>query len=227
MAELAILDMNGRPTGSVDVPEILAGGEVNSSVLHQVVVAHLANQRQGNSSSKTRGEVQGSGKKLFRQKGLGRARVGSSRSPMRVGGGVAFGPRPRSFRQATPKKMRRLALLSALRDKVTQGSVIVAQEIPGDRAVPRTQAIVKFLARLNVSNRKVAIVLAELDAWVVQSSRNLKNVTVTTSGLLHAYDVVTHDVLVVVPDALDGLAGRLGGRSEEAVADVVVEAEVS
>ncbi len=215
MAEVVVRDGSGQPVSSVEVPEFLADGEVNAELLHQVVVAHLANRRQGTASTKSRGEVRGSGRKLFRQKGLGRARMGSSRSPLRVGGGVAFGPRPRSFRQETPRKMRRRALVHALRDKIAQGSVVAVQEIPGDRSRPKTREIAQLLAGLDLAGRKVVIVLAEPDAWVHRSARNLPRVSVTTCGLLHAHEVVVHDVLVFGPEAFAGLADRLrpdGGR---------------
>lgn len=130
MSQLTVRSQTGEEAGAIDIPASLASGDVNAAVLHQVVVAHLANQRQGNSSTKTRGEVKGSTKKLFRQKGLGRARMGDAKSPVRKGGGVAFGPRPRSYRQHTPKKMRRLALLSALRNQVAEDGVVVINEFP-------------------------------------------------------------------------------------------------
>ena len=231
MPELAVLDGNGEPVASVEVPEFLTEGDVNTALLHQVAVAHLANRRQGNASTKTRSDVRGSGDKMFRQKGLGRARMGSIRSPIRVGGGVAFGPKPRSFRQHTPRKMRRRALLFALRDKLGQDAVTVVQEIPGDRERPRTKAVAEWLGRLGVAGRKVAIVLAEHDAWVHLSARNLPNVSVTTSALLHTYEVLSHDVLVLVPGALDGLIERVRecGAEPATVDDVdeVDEVEVS
>jgi large subunit ribosomal protein L4 len=130
MSQLTVRSQTGSEAGAIEAPACLAEGSINAAVLHQVVVAHLANQRQGNSSTKTRGEVKGSTRKLFRQKGLGRARMGDAKSPIRRGGGIAFGPLPRSYRQNTPKNRRRLALLSALRDKMATDAIVVVNEFP-------------------------------------------------------------------------------------------------
>jgi large subunit ribosomal protein L4 len=221
MAELPVMDEKAESVDSVDVPDFLAEGDVNTVLLHQVAVAHLANRRQGNSSTKTRSEVRGSGRKIFRQKGLGRARMGSIRSSLRIGGGIAFGPRPRSYRQQTPKKMRQRALLAALRDKLQNGAVTLVREIPGDRDRPKTTTIVQLLDRLALSERKVVIVLPENDTWVYRSAKNLPRVSVTTSAQLHAYELMVHDAVLLLPASLTALAERVqpGAGAAPTVAD--------
>ena len=224
MSQLTVRSQTGGEAGAIDAPACLADGEVNAAVLHQVVVAHLANQRQGNSSTKTRGEVKGSTKKLFRQKGLGRARMGDAKSPIRKGGGVAFGPKPRSYRQNTPKKMRRLALLSALRDKVANGGIVVVNEFPPTENRPSTKQLVKVLTGLGLADRKVLIVLPETNRNMRLSCRNLPKTITTEAGLINAYETIVHDVLLVTPQSLDGLAARV---TSAAAAGQTVEEEAS
>lgn len=217
MSQLTVRSQTGEEAGAIDVPEPLATGDINVSVLHQVVVAHLANQRQGNASTKTRGEVKGSGRKLFRQKGLGRARMGDAASPVRRHGGIAFGPRPRSYRQYTPRKMRRLGLLSALRDKVANDGIVVVNEFPPSENRPSTKQLARTLAALGLEGRKVLIALPEANRNVYLSCRNLPKAHVTDVGLINAYEVITHDVLLVGPHSLDALSARLspGGGSDQ------------
>ena len=217
MKEITVQNQTGASVGSVPIPSLLVEGEIHGPVVHQVVVAHLANRRQGTASTKERSEVRGSGRKLFRQKGLGRARMGDIRSPLRVGGGTVFGPRPRSYRQKTPRKMKRLALLSVLRDKFQNDAVRFIDGFPAADERPRTKAVAETLRALELADRKVLIVLPEPNTWVLRSSRNLPKVDVTTSALLNAYDVLTHDVLLMLPASVDVLAERLGA-TEEAVA---------
>jgi large subunit ribosomal protein L4 len=224
MSQLTVRSQSGGEAGAIDAPACLAEGEVNTAVLHQVVVAHLANQRQGNSSTKTRGEVKGSTKKLFRQKGLGRARMGDVKSPIRKGGGIAFGPKPRSYRQNTPKKMRRLALLSALRDKVANGSIVVVNEFPPTENRPSTKQLTKVLAGLGLAESKILIVLPETNRNMRLSCRNLPKATTTEASLINAYDTIVHDVLLVTPQSLDGLAARV---ASAAAAGQTVEEEAS
>jgi len=209
MSQLTVRSQTGDEAGAIDVPDSLATGDVNAAVLHQVVVAHLANQRQGNASTKTRGEVKGSGRKLFRQKGLGRARMGDAASPIRRHGGVAFGPKPRSYRQYTPKKMRCLGLLSALRDKVANDAIVVVNEFPAAENRPSTKNFARVLVALGLEGRKVLVVLPEGNRHVYLSSRNMQKVCVTDAGLVNAYEVITHDVLLVGPQSLDALSARL------------------
>lgn len=219
MKEFQVKNTTGSPVGRVAVPELLCEGAINTDVMHQVVVAHRANCRQGTAKTKTRGEVSGSNRKLFRQKGLGRARMGDIRSPIRVHGGTIFGPQPRSYRQNTPKKMKRLALLSSVRDKFQNGNVLVVESIAVEGDRPRTKAIVQLLKGLGVETRKVLLVLPAVDDQVVLSARNIPRVSVTTSGFLHTYEVLAHQILVTVPAALDALAERLGvGDAESAEA---------
>jgi len=215
MAELEIRDLSGNVVGKIAVPEPMVHGEIHEAVLHQTVVAHLANCRQGTSSTKTRAEVSGSGRKLFRQKGLGRARMGDLRSPTRVHGGVAHGPVPRSYRQRTPKKVRRLALLSALRSRFQSGGIHVVETFGLEDGTPKTKRIARLLNTLGLEGKKTLLVLPEHDPIVYRSARNIPGVTVSTSALLHAYDVMLHQAIVFLPAALDALRLRLGIVAEE------------
>lgn len=210
MAELEVRDTSGNVVGKVGLPEILVAGEVHKAALHQVIVAHLANRRQGTASTKTRAEVSGSGRKLFRQKGLGRARMGDIRSPLRVHGGSAHGPKPRSYRQQTPKKMRRLALLSALRAKFQEGELYVVASFGVEGGPPRTKTIAQLLKTLGLEGKKTLLVLPEPMDVVYRSARNIPGVSVSTSALLHAYEVIRHRALVFLPQALSVLSARLG-----------------
>jgi large subunit ribosomal protein L4 len=215
MAELDIRDPSGNAVGKVVVPDEIALGEIHEAVLHQTVVAHLANRRQGTSSTKTRSDVSGSGRKLFRQKGLGRARAGDLRSPTRVHGGVAHGPKPRDYRQRTPKKMRRLALVSALRAKFQTGSIYVVERFGVESGAPRTKTIAQLLNTLGLEGRKTLLVLPEHNPIVYLSARNIPGVSISTSALLHAYDVMLHQAIVILPTALSALNARLGVAADE------------
>lgn len=215
MADLDIRDQSGNTVGTIAVPDAIANGDIHEAALHQTVVAHLANRRQGTSSTKTRGEVSGSGRKLFRQKGLGRSRAGDLRSPTRVRGGVAHGPRPRSYRQRTPKKMRRLAFVSALRAKLQNGAIHVVQSFGVEGGSPRTKTVAQVLNALGLAGRKTLLVLPEHDSIVYLSARNIPGVTVTTSALVHAYEVMVHQAIVILPTALNALNARLGVVSDE------------
>ncbi|GIX06223.1 MAG: 50S ribosomal protein L4 [Candidatus Poribacteria bacterium] len=223
MKTMDVVNQSGEVVGTVPVPELLSDGEVHQAVLHQVIVAYLANRRQGTASTKTRAEVKGSGRKLFRQKGLGRARMGDIRSPIRVHGGIVFGPKPRSYRQQTPRKMRRLALLSALRDKFQNDAVRFLQELPDPNGRPRTKEVVALLERLGLAGQKVLFVVPEHHPWLYLSARNLPRVNVTTGALLNAYEVLTHQTLVLLPGTVEVLMQRL----DETGAGQQPEAEVS
>ncbi|MAF09660.1 50S ribosomal protein L4 [Candidatus Poribacteria bacterium] len=224
MSQLTVRSQTGEEAGAIDVPASLASGDVNAAVLHQVVVAHLANQRQGNASTKTRSEVKGSTRKLFRQKGLGRARMGDAKSPVRKGGGVAFGPRPRSYRQHTPKKMRRLALLSALRNQVAEDGVVVINEFPPSENRPSTKQLARVLDSLGLADRKTLVVLPEPNRNMRLSCRNLPKADLTEAALIHAYAVMTHDVLLVTPQSLDALADRIASAAAMGLQTVEEEA---
>ena len=190
--------MEGAKTGTMEVSDAVFAAEVNNAVLHQVVVNYLANQRQGTQSTKTRTEVRGGGAKPWRQKGTGRARQGSIRAPQWTGGGVALGPKPRSYRFSVNKKVKRIALKSALSAKYADYKVFVVDGLEVDEI--KTSKIVALLKGLEVN--KALIVTADADEKVYKSARNIKNVTPTHVGTLNTYDVLKHDAFIVSKDAV-------------------------
>jgi len=198
----------GAIVGSLELDPDVFGIQPNLPVLHQVVTAQLANRRAGTQSTKTRAEVRGGGAKPFRQKGTGRARQGSTRAPHWSGGGVALGPKPRSYRQRTPKKMVRLALLSALSDRAVEARVVVIDE--WSFAAPRTKDAVAALGAIGVTG-KVLVVVADGDEVTARSFRNLPDVQLLRSSELNAYDVLCNDWIVFSRDTLPTTAGAEGG----------------
>lgn len=199
MATLALYNMEGVKTGSMEASDAIFAAEVNKTVLHQVVVNYLANQRQGTQSTKTRTEVRGGGIKPWRQKGTGRARQGSIRAPQWVGGGVALGPKPRSYRYSLNKKVKRIALKSALSAKYADYKVFVIDELKLDEI--KTAKIATLLKGLEL-NSKTLIVTAEADPVIYKSARNIKGVTPTHVGTLNTYDVLNHDAFIISKDAV-------------------------
>ncbi|QXC60307.1 50S ribosomal protein L4 [Aquihabitans sp. G128] len=188
-----VLSAAGKKAGSVELDEAVFGLEPNVSVMAQVVTAQLAARRAGTQSTKTRSETRGGGAKPWAQKGTGRARAGSSRSPIWRGGGVALGPKPRKYVQKTPKKMVRLALRSALSDRAADGKVLVVDAWGWD--APSTKAARQALEALGATGR-VLVVLSRDDAVAARSFRNLPEVHVISVGELNAYDVLVNDVVV-------------------------------
>jgi large subunit ribosomal protein L4 len=193
MASVTVRDPAGAETGTVELDDTTFGIEPNVSVLHQVVTAQLAAARAGTQSTKTRAEVRGGGAKPWRQKGTGRARQGSIRSPQWRGGGVALGPKPRSYRQRTPKKMVQLALRSALSDRAAEGKVAVVSR--WDFAAPKTREARLALQALGVDGRALVVLGPEEEA-AAKSFRNLPEVHVLPVGELNAYDVLCCDWVV-------------------------------
>jgi len=194
-----VTDAAGKAKGDVELDDAVFGIEPNGAVLHQVVTAQLAARRAGSASTKTRAEVRGGGAKPWRQKGTGRARHGSIRAPQWRGGGVAHGPKPRSYRQRTPKKMVRLALRSALSDRAADGKVLVVDDWGFD--APRTKDAVSALEALKVEGRAL-VVVPDLDDAAARSFRNLPDVHVLTARELNAYDVLCSDWVVFTKDTL-------------------------
>ena len=201
MAAVDVRTSDGGTAGSGERDEALFGIEPNLPVLHQVVTAQLAAARSGTQSTKTRAEVRGGGKKPWRQKGTGRARQGSTRSPQWVGGGVALGPKPRDYRQKTPKKMVQLALRSALSDRARAGRVAVVDT--WSFAAPKTRDAKAALASLGVEGR-VLIVLDRDDDVAYRSFRNLPDVQLILRGELNAYDILCNDWVVFTRATLPG-----------------------
>ena len=199
MASTKLRTPAGKEVGSVDLDDAVFGIEPNVPVMHQVVTAQLAAKRAGTQSTKTRSEVRGGGAKPWKQKGTGRARAGSSRSPIWRGGGVALGPKPRKYDQKTPKKMVRLALRSALSDRAAEGKVLVVDSWGWD--APKTKDAKGALAALGTEGR-VLVVLTDDDAVAARSFRNLPEVQVINSRELNAYDVLVNDYIVFTQDNL-------------------------
>jgi large subunit ribosomal protein L4 len=195
---------DGVASGDIKLDDEVFGIEPNLHVLHQVVTAQLAAARSGNASTKTRGQVRGGGRKPWRQKGLGRARHGSIRSPQWTGGGVAHGPQPRDYAQRTPKKMKRLALRSALSARASESAVRVVDEI--DWTAPKTKQAVALLEAMDATG-KTLLVLSQLDGSAGKSFRNLPDVRLVEPGHLTAYDVLWSDQVVFTSHTV-GSVGR-------------------
>lgn len=205
MATLDVHNISGDVLREKELAEAFTDAEVNGPVIHQCVVAYLANQRQGTASTKTRSEVKGSGKKLYRQKGTGRARVGDAKSPIRVHGGVAFGPKPRSYRQATPKRVRLLGLHSALADRFQNQQCILVEDFTLEH--PRTKDIVKILEAVNAKG-KVLLVLNEHCLNIHLSVRNIPQVNSCTWNNINIYQVMWHDTLIITENAAEKLESK-------------------
>lgn len=199
MASAPVVDQQGAGTGTVELPEKIFGGPVNTVVMHQALLRQLANARQGTHDTKTRTEVSGGGKKPWRQKGTGRARQGSSRAPHWAGGGVAFGPTPRSYRQDMPRKQRRLALRSALAAKAQDGQITVLGDFSLE--VPRTKALVELLTTIEAGKR-VLVVLGSHNQALERSARNLPEVRVLLASNLSVRDLLIAETVLITSDAL-------------------------
>lgn len=198
MAKVALYDMNGKATGEIELNDAIFGVEVNTAVMHEAVVAHLAACRQGTQSAKTRGEVSGGGKKPYRQKGTGRARQGSTRSPQWVGGGVVFAPQPRDYDKKLNKKARRVALKSALSEKVAEQKFIVLDSLSFNEI--KTKEMKKVLDAFNLE--KAYVVLGENSENVVLSARNIEGVKTTPAELINVYDILKYDTFFTTKDAV-------------------------
>ncbi|MEW6662815.1 MAG: 50S ribosomal protein L4 [Bacillota bacterium] len=199
MPKVALYNMQGQEVGEVDLNDMVFGVEVNEAVLHDAVVMQLASRRLGTAATKTRAMVSGGGRKPWRQKGTGRARAGSTRSPIWRHGGITFGPQPRSYKYTLPKNVRRLAMKSALSDKVNNGNLIVVDELYFSE--PKTKEMLNVLKALMVDS-KALVVTAENNENVYLSTRNIAGVTPLTASGLNVYDLLYHDKLVITKDAV-------------------------
>ncbi|MBO5008945.1 MAG: 50S ribosomal protein L4 [Clostridia bacterium] len=199
MPKVALYNMEGKQIGDVELNESIFGAEVNTSALHTIVKNYLANQRQGTQSTKTRSEVRGGGIKPWRQKGTGRARQGSIRATQWIKGGIALGPKPRDYRYSVNKKLKAIALKSALSSKVNEGAFIVVDDIAVDEI--KTKKIVAMLKNLKVES-KALIVTNEKNDNVVKSANNIQGVATTFMGSLNVYDILKYDTMVISKDAV-------------------------
>jgi large subunit ribosomal protein L4 len=202
-----VYDLNGEVVEQVDLSEAIFALPLNEAVVHQAMVRQLANERQGTASAKTRGEVTGSTRKLYRQKHTGRARRGDVKSPLLRGGGVAFGPKPRSYRQSMPKKMRRLALKCLLSAKIREGNMRLLQEL--DFKEPKTKDMVNVLSALGIDSSAL-IVTARSAPNVTKSAANLTEVKVLPSGLINVVDLLSYEMLVATLPAVRNIEGIWG-----------------
>lgn len=209
--ELAVYNEAGEVVDQIQVSDAVFGAPFNGSLVHQAVVAQQANARQGNASTKTRAEVSGSGRKIHRQKGTGRARHSDRRAPLFRGGGVTFGPKPRSFRQALPRKMRRQAIRCALSAKVADEELVVVVGL--SFAAPNTRKMAEILNVLGAKTSTL-VVTPEVDQVMIRSARNLPRVKPTLARLLNVVDLLSHRNVVMTVEAVRRVEDWLGATRE-------------
>ncbi len=202
MPKVDVLNVSGQRVGEIELSDSVFGIEVNQHVLYEAVKNYLANQRQGTQSAKTRAEVRGGGRKPYRQKGTGRARQGTLRAPNFVGGGVVFAPKPRDYSYKLPKKVKRLAIKSALSSKVQNDEMIVLEELTMD--APKTKDMVSILKNINTA-KKTLIVLGDKNDNVVKSANNIPGVTTSLVNNINVYDILKYDTFVVTKEAVQKL----------------------
>lgn len=200
MAKVNVLTMEGKDAGTMELKDEIFGIEPNQNAVLEMVKNHLANRRQGTQSAKTRGEVKGSTRKPFRQKGTGRHRQGDRRDPSQVGGGVVFAPKPRSYRYKVPRSVRRVAMLSALSSKVLENEMIVIDEIKFEE--PKTKAMVKMLEAVK-AGKKPLIIMSEKDENVVKSAANIPGVMTALVSTMNVYDIINHTDFIVTKEAIN------------------------
>ena len=199
MPTVNVLNTQGSIVGEIELSEEIFGAEINVPAMHAYVTAYNANQRQGTQSAKTRAEVSGGGKKPWRQKGTGRARQGSPRSPQWTHGGVVFAPKPRDYRMSLNKKLKRVALKSALSSKVASDKLVVLDAL--ELSAAKTKEMVKVLVNLKLTN--ALIVLPENDDTVIRAARNIPGVASTTVGTLNTYEVLKYNAVVITKAAVE------------------------
>jgi large subunit ribosomal protein L4 len=195
MAIAKLYDMQGNALSDIELSDAVFGIEPNNDVMHTMVVNYLANQRQGTQSTLTRTEVSGGGKKPWRQKGTGHARQGSTRSPQWTHGGVALGPKPRSYRFTVNKKVKRLAMKSALSSKLAEGKLLVIDNITMNEF--KTKTMVQMLEALKISGKKALIVLPEVNKFVIRSASNIEGVATAQTNTINVYDILKYEMFVV------------------------------
>ncbi len=195
-----LFNSDGTEQGQIDLEESVFGIDANAHAMYEAEKMYRANQRQGTASAQTRAEVSYTGKKMFRQKGLGRARMGSRRSPARIGGGRAHGPKPRSYRYEIPKKVRRLALKSVLSTRAQSGSVFVIESLEFD--APKTRQMVSVLSNMNVRDRKCLVLMDRSDDAVYKSCRNIVDVDINVAADAHVHEILRNDCLIFTREGL-------------------------
>lgn len=206
--QATLYNQAGTEVGTVELNEYIFGIEPNIPVMHQMMVLQQANARQGTSNTRTRGQVRGSTRKIYRQKGTGRSRQGGIRAPQHAGGGVVFGPHPRKYTQAMPKKMRRLAVRSALSAKQADGQIRFVDALA--MAAPRTKAVIELLQNLQANDTKTLIVLSEKNENISRSAHNLPHVKTLLASYLNVIDLLKYDLIVLPQSALTIIENWLG-----------------
>ena len=199
MSNIKVVDMAGKEVGTIELSDAVFGAEVNEAVLHAAVRAYLMNQRQGTQSTLTRSEVSGGGKKPWKQKGTGRARQGSTRSPQWTHGGVALGPKPRKYKIALNKKTKRVAMISALSAKAAANELIVVDAITAEAY--KTKTMVNMLSAIGAADKSL-VILADNDSKVVKSFANIEGVKTTQTNTINVYDILSCKSLIVAKDAV-------------------------
>ena len=216
--QVPVYSLTGEVVDQIEISDQVFAAPLNEGVVHQVMVGQLANARQGTASTKTRSEVQGGTRKLFRQKGTGNARAGSRRSGIRRGGGIIFGPRPRDYRQDTPKKMRQLALKCVLSSKVKDEELKVVQEL---KLEPKTKYMTQILNALGAGSSAL-VVTAGPEEHVIKAARNIKGVKTMPANLLNVLDILSHKVLLMTVSAVRRVEELWGEKAVEEVRDASV-----
>ncbi|MBQ5318347.1 MAG: 50S ribosomal protein L4 [Oscillospiraceae bacterium] len=200
MPSIKVLDMTGKEVSNIELSDAIFGITPNESAMHTMVVNYLANQRQGTQSTLTRTEVRGGGRKPWRQKGTGHARQGSIRAPQWTHGGIALGPKPRSYRFTVNKKLKRLAMKSALSTKVLDNNMIVLDSIKMEEY--KTKTMVAMLKAIEAEGKKALIVMPEVDNCVIKSAANIPGVKTALVNTINVYDILNYDKFIVVKDAV-------------------------
>lgn len=202
MPKVSVYNMQGSQVSEMDLSDAVFGIEPNTTAIHSVVVNYLANQRQGTQSTLTRTEVSGGGRKPWKQKHTGHARQGSTRSPQWTHGGVALGPKPREYRYSLNRKLKKLAMISALSSKVADGSMIILDKLALDEI--KTKSMVEILKAIGADS-KTLIVMPAVDENIIKSARNIEGVTTALVNTINVYEILKHDKFVVVTDAITKL----------------------
>ena len=208
MASVGVCNLEGEEVGSMELPEAVFGVEPSADAIYYVVKAYLTNQRQGNASTKTRSEVNRSKRKMYRQKGTGRARKGTAGSPILIGGGVAHGPRPRHFRERVPKKVKKLAIRSAFSQKALGESISVLEDF--ELEVPKTKRMAQMTQMLEIRGQKILLLTDGIAENTVKSCRNIPRLSVLPVSQVSTYDVVNADVLVLTRSAVSRIQDLWG-----------------
>jgi large subunit ribosomal protein L4 len=203
-----VYSLSGKKVDKFKLDPLVFNQVPRNGLLHQAIVTHLANQRQGNASTRKRGEVRGGGRKPWRQKGTGRARVGSIRSPLWRGGGIVFGPKPRDFSLDMPNRMKRLALMSALSAKTRDNEIVVLEKDP-EMAQPKTKEIIRILDSLKIETERNLFLCSEKDENLLRSCRNIKDLTLRQAEDFNIYDVLSNSRVIFSRDTHDAIVRRL------------------